>query len=216
MNFGFLSKNGRFVTHNSFSKKKVAETPIFIVFFGCTLLGQGVKKGKFSKHIKKRKNLTDNWKALFFWYFRCFCWASFFLFFFVFFVFFVSFVFFCFFVFFFGGFKGQVRWPEGSPHLALKPSLFLFLFFFGFFFFFFLFFFCFFVFFGGFKGQVARRATSLGPKPSLLVFVVFLFCFLFFVFCLVFLVFFIQTKTLFFPQKRAFFVYFQCFSFFLL
>ena len=25
---------------------------------------------------------------------------------------------------FFGGFKSQVRWPEGPPHLALKPSLF--------------------------------------------------------------------------------------------
>ena len=22
---------------------------------------------------------------------------------------------------FFGGFKGQVRWPEGPPHLALNP-----------------------------------------------------------------------------------------------
>ena len=27
---------------------------------------------------------------------------------------------FVFFLFFFGGFKGQVRWPEGPPHLALK------------------------------------------------------------------------------------------------
>ena len=58
---------------------------------------------------------------------------------------------------------------------------------------FFLLFFCFvcfclslFVFFGGFKGQceVARRATSLGPKPSL--FYLFLF---FFVFCFFFLFF---------------------------
>ena len=39
-----------------------------------------------------------------------------------------------------------------------------------------LFFFCFCVFFfGGFKGEVARRATSLGPKPSFFLF--FLFCF---------------------------------------
>ena len=35
---------------------------------------------------------------------------------------------------FFGGFKGQVRWPEGPPHLALNPP-FSFCFFFCFFFF---------------------------------------------------------------------------------
>ena len=33
-----------------------------------------------------------------------------------------------FFVFLFGGFKGQVRWPEGPPHLALNPP-YLFVFF---------------------------------------------------------------------------------------
>ena len=33
---------------------------------------------------------------------------------------------FVFFVVFFGGFKGQVRWPEGPPHLALNPPYFLF------------------------------------------------------------------------------------------
>ena len=39
------------------------------------------------------------------------------------FVFFFCFVFvFVFFLFFLlGGFKGQVRWPEGPPHLALNP-----------------------------------------------------------------------------------------------
>ena len=31
------------------------------------------------------------------------------------------FVFFVFVLVFFGGFKGQVRWPEGPPHLALNP-----------------------------------------------------------------------------------------------
>ena len=38
---------------------------------------------------------------------------------------------FCFFVVlfvFFGGFKGQVRWPKGPPHLALNPPYFLFVF----------------------------------------------------------------------------------------
>ena len=37
------------------------------------------------------------------------------------------FVFFCVFLFdvFFGGFKGQVRWPKGPPHLTLKPPYFI-------------------------------------------------------------------------------------------
>ena len=38
---------------------------------------------------------------------------------------FFVFIFFCLFVFF-GGFKGQVRWPKGPPHLALNPPYFLF------------------------------------------------------------------------------------------
>ena len=39
---------------------------------------------------------------------------------------------------FFGGFKGQVRWPKGPPHLALNPPFFVF-----FCFLFFCFLFCF-------------------------------------------------------------------------
>ena len=67
------------------------------------------------------------------------------------------------FSFFFGGFKGQVRWPKGPPHVALNPP-----------------FFCFgfccccfflgggglfvFVLFGGFKGQV-RWPFHLALNP---------------------------------------------------
>ena len=48
---------------------------------------------------------------------------------------FFCFCFFCCFLFvFFGGFKGQVRWPKGPPHLALNPP-YLFFLFFGFWFF---------------------------------------------------------------------------------
>ena len=50
---------------------------------------------------------------------------------------------------------------------------------------------------------MAQRATSLGPKPSLFVFVAFLFCFLFLVFCFVFCCL-IQKKTLFSPRKGHF------------
>ena len=35
----------------------------------------------------------------------------------------------CFLLFFFGGFKGQVRWPKGPPHLALNPPFLVFVFF---------------------------------------------------------------------------------------
>ena len=77
-------------------------------------------------------HLALNPPYLFFLLFGC-CFFFFFLFFcFLFFVFC-----FCFcFCFFFGGFKGQVRWPEGPPHLALNPPYFLFVFFFFVFFFF--------------------------------------------------------------------------------
>ena len=45
-------------------------------------------------------------------------------------------LFFCLFVFLsFGGFKGQVRWPKGPPHLALNPPCFCFFLFFCLFFF---------------------------------------------------------------------------------
>ena len=44
-----------------FCKKWVAETPIFIVFFGCAFFGQVVKKGKFwTPTKKKQKKMTDN------------------------------------------------------------------------------------------------------------------------------------------------------------
>ena len=67
----------------------------------------------------------------------------FFFFFFFFFLFFCFvFLFFCW--FFFGGFKAQVRWPEGPPHLALNPP----------YFFFFVWFFLFFVFFNAKKNLV--------------------------------------------------------------
>ena len=62
-------------------------------------------------------------------------------------VFLFSLFFFCFFLFvlafcFLGGFKGQVRWPKGPPHLALNPPYFLFVFMFLCFF---CFAFCFFI-----------------------------------------------------------------------
>ena len=53
--FGFLSKNGRFVTQNCFPKHGLLKPPIFIVFWGCALFGQVVKKGNFGHPPKKEK-----------------------------------------------------------------------------------------------------------------------------------------------------------------
>ena len=118
--------------------------------------------------------------VLFFW---CFC-------------LFVVF-FFCFFVFFVGGFKGQVRWPKGPPHLALNPPYFIC------FVFLFLFFSCFlFVFFGGFKGQVR---WPKGP-PHLALNPPYFICFIFFLFFFS-LSLLVLEKALFFPPKKGIFVY---------
>ena len=92
-----------------------AETPMSIVFWGRRFLGQ-VVKNIFGPPPPQKKTgkLTDNWKAHFL---VCFGFSRFF--------------FVCFFVVFvFWGFKHQVRWPEGPPHLALNPPYFgLFVFF---------------------------------------------------------------------------------------
>ena len=133
-------------------QQKRPETRIFIVFWGCALFGPRCQKKEILKSHPKRKNLTDNWKVIF-WCFCCFGGLLFFFFFlfslffphlalnppylfflfvfcFVYFVLFILFCLFCFFFcfvfvfvfwFFFGGFKGQVRLPEGPPHLALNP-----------------------------------------------------------------------------------------------
>ena len=58
---------------------------------------------------------------------------------------------------FFGGFKGQVRWPQGPPHLALNPP---YLIYFVWVCFLFVLFFFAFGFLEGFKGQVR---LPLGP-----------------------------------------------------
>ena len=113
----------------SFQKKKQAETPIFVVFLGARFLGQGVKKRQFLDTLSKRKKFWLIIEKLFFFlvFLCCLLYLSWFFFF----CFFCCFLFcyFCFFLFFFGGFKGQVRWPKGPPHLALNhPYFFVFVF----------------------------------------------------------------------------------------
>ena len=157
-------------------------------------LGQGVKKRQFLDTLSKRKKiLTDNWKALFL-VFLCFLLFLSWFFFFLFFLLFFCFVFFCFFFcfVFFGGFKGQVRWPKGPPHLALNPPYF--------FVFVFLLFFLFLL-----EGLRVRwggpKGTSLGPKPSLFSFCFFWFLFFFFALLSLFLI----DKKPVFPLEKGIF-----------
>ena len=113
---GFLSKHGRFVTHNCFSKIGVLKPYFYSMFGGARFLGQFVKRGNFwTPPPKKKKIMTDNWKLTFWYFLVCL----------VVFPFVLVFCFFCV-CCFFGGFKGQVRWPEGPPHLALNPPYFVF------------------------------------------------------------------------------------------
>ena len=110
---------------------------------------------------------------------------------------FFSFVFlFLFFLFcFFGGFKGQVRWPKGPPHLALNPPYFFVSVYFVF---------CCFVFFcGGFKGQVRwpKGPPHLALNPPYFLFLFVFFVFVFFI-CFPFFVFNRQKNCLF-PLKKG-------------
>ena len=158
--FGFFCPKMAVSWLRTVFQKVVLWNPYFIVFFGCALFWPSCQKREIlDTHQKEKKELTDNWKALF-WYF------VFFFFFFSFFFFFFP-VFFFSFLCFFGGFKGQVRWPEGPPHLALNPPYFFFVSFF-------VFVFCFFFFFGGFKGQVRwpKGPPHLALNPPYLFFFV--------------------------------------------
>ena len=122
MNFVFFGPKMAVSWRTSAFQKKRAWNPYFYsVFLGARFLGQGVKKRKFWKATKKNGKIWLITEKLFFGVFAVFFGGLlFFLFFWAFFVCFVLLV------FFFGGFKGQVRWPEGPPHLALNPPYFFF------------------------------------------------------------------------------------------
>ena len=77
-----------------FSTKRVAETPIFIVFFGGALFWPSCQKREILEtHQKRKKILTDNWKALFLVFLCFFCFSSFVFFFLFIFLFWFFFVF---------------------------------------------------------------------------------------------------------------------------
>ena len=98
MNFGFFVQKWPFCDAYLLFKKERPETPIFIVFFGCALFGPRCQKRRILKsHQEKWTNLTDNWKAIF-WYF-CFFGGGFFFLVFLFPLFFLFFVWFFFFSF---------------------------------------------------------------------------------------------------------------------
>ena len=59
--FGFFVQKWPFRDSELFFTKWVAETPIFIVFFGCALFWPSCQKREIlDTHQKKMKNLTDN------------------------------------------------------------------------------------------------------------------------------------------------------------
>ena len=194
MNLGFFwSKKWPFSWRITSFQKKIAWNPYFYSVFGCAFSGPRCQKKAifWIPCQKKKKILTDNWKALFL-VFLCFLLFLSWFFFFCCFLLFFCFVYFVFVfvLFLFGGFKGQVRWPKGPPHLALNPP----------YFFVFCFFFVFFVlfFFGGFKGQVRwpKGPPHLALNPPYFLFFFFGFCF-FSLLC--FLCFSIDKKTCFSP-----------------
>ena len=106
MNFAaFLVQKWPFRDAHLLFKKKRPETPIFVVFLGCALLGQGVKKGKIWKAAKKNGKIWLITEKLFFCIFAVFFWGFFFVFFVLFFLCFLFSLFFtlffcCFFLFF--------------------------------------------------------------------------------------------------------------------
>ena len=104
-----------------FFKKLFSESPGFIVFWGVRAFWARLsKKGDFG-HPPKERIISLIAEKLFFLVFLCFCCSPFVSSFFSFFCLFVCFLFLLFVFFLLGGFKGQVRWPEGPPHLALNP-----------------------------------------------------------------------------------------------
>ena len=112
--FGFFCPKMAVSWRNTVFQKMGCWNPYFYsVFWVRTFWAKLSKKGNFGHPPRKRKNWLITEK-LFFW---CFCVFGFF-----------SPVFFFWFVFCvsFGGFKGQVRWPEGPPDLALNPPYFFF------------------------------------------------------------------------------------------
>ena len=57
----FLVQKWPFRDAYVFSKKKFAETPIFIVFFGCAFFGPSCQEREIlDTHPKKKKIFTDN------------------------------------------------------------------------------------------------------------------------------------------------------------
>ena len=117
--FGIFVQKLPFRDAYFFFKKNTLLKPLFLQLFLVHVFWPSCQKREILDTHRRKEKKTDNWKALF----LVFC---------VFFVlFFLSFFAFCF-LLFFCGFKGQVRWPFGPPHLALNPPYLVFyLFFFG-------------------------------------------------------------------------------------
>ena len=151
MNFGFFGPKMAVSWRTSAFQKKRAWNPYCYSVFWVRAFWAKVSKKEISKsHQEKWKNLTDNWKAIF-WYFCCFFWGlTFFLVFWIFFFFSVCFVLFVFFGVFLWRVYGSGEVARRATSLALNPPYFFFLYFL----------FCFLVFF--FEGLRVRWGGPLG------------------------------------------------------
>ena len=118
MNLGFFGPKMAVSWRTSAFQKKTCWNPNFYsAFWVRTLWAKMSKKENLKTHQKRKKTWLITGKLFFVGIFVFFC--CFFLVFVCFFLFSLSslFLFFC----LFWGFKGQVRWPEGPPHLAQNP-----------------------------------------------------------------------------------------------
>ena len=102
--FGFFGPKMAVSWRMCFSKE-ISWNPYFYMVWGCALLGPSCQKREMLDTQQKTKFWLITEKFIF--------------------EYFLGFLFFPF-LFFFGRFKGQVRWPEGPPHLALNPPYFCF------------------------------------------------------------------------------------------
>ena len=175
MNLGFFGPKMAVSWRITVFQKLVCWNPYFYSVLGVRAFWAKLSKKAIFGHPPKKRKFWLITEKPFFGYFCDFLVFVSFLGFFLF-VFFLFYVFLFLFCFLLGGFKGQVRWPEGPPHLALNRPYLLFVFVVL------VVFCCFvFVFFGGFKGQVRWPEGPPHLALNLPYWFIFVFVFVFFV-----------------------------------
>ena len=114
--FGFFWSKMAVSWRITFFQRKIGWNPYFYSVLGVRVFWAKLSKKAILDTPPKKKKIDWQLRSSFFGVFVFFTFS------------FIFFCFFCCFLFFFGGFKGQVRWPEGPPQLALNPPYLLFVF----------------------------------------------------------------------------------------